>query len=136
MPIYEYECPHCHNVFEEWVKLSCAHGEEPCPKCGTSSPRVISHTSFVLKGEGWYVTEYGYRKNVHEDQGPDQGGEAKKEDSPNSADTSKGDAAKSEASPSQASENKPAEASQSKTTPKPATDAKSSPKKQESSSSA
>ena len=69
MPIYEYQCPNCQNVFEEWVKLSEAHGEEPCPKCGTKSPRLISHTSFVLKGGGWYVTDYGYRKGMKEDGG-------------------------------------------------------------------
>ena len=66
MPIYEYECPKCHKVFEEWVSLSQAHGQEPCPDCGTPSPRLISHTSFVLKGGGWYVSDYGYRKGIKE----------------------------------------------------------------------
>lgn len=72
MPIYEYKCPQCGHVFEEWVKLSEAHSEEPCPECGTKSPRMLSHTSFVLKGGGWYVTDYGYRKNH-----PDEGGSEK-----------------------------------------------------------
>ncbi len=67
MPIYEYECPSCGRIFEEWVKVSEAHSEEACRSCGTPSPRVMSQTSFVLKGQGWYVTEYGYRKNVKED---------------------------------------------------------------------
>ena len=67
MPIYEYQCPKCGRTFEEWVKMADAHGEEPCPDCGTSSPKLISHTSFVLKGGGWYVTDYGYRKGVKED---------------------------------------------------------------------
>ena len=66
MPIYEYECPKCHKFFEEWVSLSQAHGQEPCPDCGTPSPRLISHTSFVLKGGGWYVSDYGYRKGIKE----------------------------------------------------------------------
>ena len=77
MPIYEYQCPKCHSIFEEWVKMSEAHGQEPCPDCGTLSPRLISHTSFVLKGGGWYVTDYGYRKGVKdEDSAPshDHGG--------------------------------------------------------------
>lgn len=69
MPIYEYECPRCGRVFEEWVKASEAHREEPCPDCGTPSPRVISRTSFVLKGDGWYVSDYGYRKGITEDGG-------------------------------------------------------------------
>lgn len=67
MPIYEYQCPKCQHRFEEWVKVSEAHGQEPCPKCGEPSPRIMSHTSFVLKGGGWYVSDYGYRKGVKED---------------------------------------------------------------------
>lgn len=69
MPIYEYQCPKCGRVFEEWVKASEAHREEPCPDCGTPSPRILSRTSFVLKGEGWYVSDYGYRKGITEDGG-------------------------------------------------------------------
>ena len=67
MPIYEYLCPQCGHKFEELVHLADAHGQEPCPKCGTSSPHIISHTSFVLKGGGWYVDDYGYRKGIKED---------------------------------------------------------------------
>lgn len=67
MPIYEYQCPQCGHLFEEWVKAADAHGQEPCPQCGTPSPRVISQTSFVLKGGGWYVSDYGYRKGIKEE---------------------------------------------------------------------
>ena len=67
MPIYEYQCPKCQHTFEEWVKASESHGQEPCPKCGEPSPRIMSHTSFVLKGGGWYVSDYGYRKGVTEE---------------------------------------------------------------------
>ena len=41
--------------------------QEPCPDCGTPSPRVMSHTSFVLKGGGWYVSDYGYRKGIKDE---------------------------------------------------------------------
>ena len=67
MPIYEYQCPKCQHTFEEWVKASESHGQEPCPKCGEPSPRIMSQTSFVLKGGGWYVSDYGYRKGVNEE---------------------------------------------------------------------
>ncbi|MBO4301102.1 MAG: zinc ribbon domain-containing protein [Desulfovibrio sp.] len=67
MPIYEFRCPKCQKNFEEWVRLADAHGQEPCPECGALSPRIMSHTSFVLKGGGWYVSDYGYRKGVHEE---------------------------------------------------------------------
>ena len=69
MPIYEYQCPKCQHTFEEWVKASESHGQELCPKCGEPSPRIMSHTSFVLKGGGWYVSDYGYRKGVTEEGG-------------------------------------------------------------------
>ena len=62
MPIYEYQCPQCAHIFEEWVQHSSASEESPCPLCGTSAVHVISNTAFVLKGGGWYVTEYGSRK--------------------------------------------------------------------------
>lgn len=59
MPIYEYNCPHCHKNFEEWLKADDDASSHPCPTCGASSPRIISQTTFILKGGGWYVTEYG-----------------------------------------------------------------------------
>lgn len=67
MPIYEYQCPECANIFEEWAKASAMQEVMPCPLCQTPSERIISHTAFVLKGGGWYVTDYGYRKNISED---------------------------------------------------------------------
>ena len=67
MPIYEYRCPHCNKVFEEWVHLSDAQSMVPCPDCGTESPRIISETTFVLRGGGWYVTDYGYRKGIKDE---------------------------------------------------------------------
>lgn len=70
MPIYEYQCPQCNKLFEEWVKTADAQGSEACPTCGAASPRVMSQTSFVLKGEGWYVSDYGYRKDIKEDGEP------------------------------------------------------------------
>lgn len=69
MPIYEYECPRCGKIFEKWGRAADSHKEEPCPLCGASSPRVISRTSFILKGNGWYVSDYGYRKGISEDSG-------------------------------------------------------------------
>lgn len=67
MPIYEYLCPACQKVFEEWTTVSEAHADKPCPVCGAASSRVLSNTSFVLKGAGWYVSDYGYRKGVKDE---------------------------------------------------------------------
>jgi putative FmdB family regulatory protein len=56
MPIYEYRCEHCGD-FEEMQRIT----DPPlarCPKCRRKVKRLISHTSFQLKGTGWYVTDY------------------------------------------------------------------------------
>lgn len=58
MPLYEYSCPHCSACFEQLVS-SHDTKELDCPNCGKKAQRVVSSTSFQLKGEGWYVTEYG-----------------------------------------------------------------------------
>lgn len=57
MPIYEYRCQDCNNTFEEIQKITAAP-EATCPKCGSKSThRLISDTSFILKGSGWYATD-------------------------------------------------------------------------------
>ena len=56
MPIYEYQCEHC-GVFEEMQRIS----DPPlgrCPTCKRKVRRLISNTSFQLKGSGWYATDY------------------------------------------------------------------------------
>jgi putative FmdB family regulatory protein len=58
MPIYEYQCEGCGEVFEETQKIS----DPPLKKhaaCGSKKvKKLISSTSFQLKGSGWYVTDY------------------------------------------------------------------------------
>ena len=57
MPIYEYRCEHCGD-FEEMQRII----DPPlprCPRCKRKVRRLISSTSFQLKGSGWYVTDYG-----------------------------------------------------------------------------
>ena len=62
MPIYEYRCQKCHTVFEEWLKHSDNTTSASCPSCQGQAERIMSNTSFMLKGGGWYATEYGNRK--------------------------------------------------------------------------
>jgi putative FmdB family regulatory protein len=75
MPIYEYRCNECGQIFEEWQK-DFAERDMDCSMCGGKAKRVISNTSFVLKGSGWYVTDY-CRGNGNG--GSKNGGEAKPE---------------------------------------------------------
>ena len=56
MPIYEYECPRC-GSFEHSQSIH----DRPlhkCPKCRRKVQRLISSTSFQLKGGGWYAQGY------------------------------------------------------------------------------
>ncbi len=64
MPIYEYCCNDCGQIFEEWQRNHDEHSV-PCPVCGSDAKRIISNTSFVLKGTGWYVTDYAKGQASH-----------------------------------------------------------------------
>lgn len=64
MPIYEYCCEDCRQIFEEWQK-DFQDRERTCPVCGGLSQRLISNTSFVLKGGGWFAS--GYSKDSSAD---------------------------------------------------------------------
>jgi putative FmdB family regulatory protein len=93
VPIYEYECGKC-GVFEQSQRIT-----EPaltkCPTCRRKVRRLISNTSFQLKGSGWYVTDYA--RNGGKKKGAD--GEAtKSETKSDGASASSGDstAAKSD----------------------------------------
>ncbi len=112
MPIYEYRCPKCQKIFEEWSTITEDHPEEPCPDCGTASPRIMSSTSFVLEGGGWYVTDYGYRKGVKEekkDSSPDAPAAKASDNTSTAGSASSGtEAAKSDAKSGAKSDAKPA----------------------------
>lgn len=57
MPIYEYKCLQCRKNHELMQKFS-DELLRTCPNCGGEVKKLISNTSFVLKGSGWYVTDY------------------------------------------------------------------------------
>lgn len=61
MPIYEYECEECHNVTE--VSQSIADGPlTTCESCSGPLKKLISMSSFHLKGGGWYADGYSSSK--------------------------------------------------------------------------
>ena len=74
MPIYEYECSGCKGNFEFMQKIT----ENPyteCTECGGELTRLISLSSFHLKGTGWYKTDYGSKSS-----GPNNGKSDQKTD--------------------------------------------------------
>lgn len=50
MPIYEYKCPSCGDVFEQRRPMSQATEPAACPSCKTESPRAISRLARVSSG--------------------------------------------------------------------------------------
>lgn len=56
MPIYEYSCPKC-GEFEITQRIT-EDALTRCPTCRSKVKKLISNTSFQLKGSGWYITDY------------------------------------------------------------------------------
>jgi putative FmdB family regulatory protein len=100
VPIYEYQCPDCGHQFEQLQKIS----DEPvrvCPNCAQTHVRkLVSQTSFVLKGGGWYKDHYGLK-------GGGGGKSDGTKDTPSSGPEKAGDKPAA-ATPAAASESKPA----------------------------
>ncbi len=63
MPIYEYECDKCGAVFEAIQAIS-AKPLKTCNGLGCDDKdngkvrRLVSASGFILKGSGWYTSEY------------------------------------------------------------------------------
>ena len=62
MPIYEYKCSECNKVFSKLESITNEQKVKDCPDCGGKAHRIISQTSFHLKGGGWYAQ--GYEKSA------------------------------------------------------------------------
>jgi len=63
MPIYEYSCEACGATFETMQRIT-EPPAETCELCGAGPVhKLISQSTFILKGSGWYVTDYGKGKN-------------------------------------------------------------------------
>jgi len=68
MPLYEYRCSACGKEFEVIQKFSDPPLSE-CPDCGSQVEKLISSTSFVLKGGGWYKDGYASSSSASGDNG-------------------------------------------------------------------
>lgn len=58
MPIYEFECPDCNIIIETLLPNNHKEDSITCPKCKKKMKRIISKTSFILKGESWAKDNY------------------------------------------------------------------------------
>ncbi len=105
MPIYEYQCTKCGEVFEVFQKMN----DDPvrrCKFCGGGVEKLFSHTSFQLKGSGWYLTDYA-RKSQPADTGSSGTKDSKPSDSKGSEGGNAGASpSSSPAAPSKAPETK------------------------------
>jgi putative FmdB family regulatory protein len=63
MPIYEYECTKCGHQTEVWQRIT-DQSLTKCGHCKGKMRRLISQSSFHLKGTGWYVTDYASKKGT------------------------------------------------------------------------
>ncbi|HAX45765.1 MAG TPA: transcriptional regulator, partial [Nitrospina sp.] len=63
MPIYEYQCEKCDAVFETMQAIS-AKPLKTCNGLGCNDKdngkvhRMVSASGFILKGSGWYTSDY------------------------------------------------------------------------------
>ena len=115
MPIYEYKCENCGEVFEVRQKYS----DEPVTvheKCGGHVEKLISAPSFQFKGSGWYVNDYG--KGGNGAKKPESEGAGTSESAKSTSDTAtKSDSAtKSSETATKSSDTKTSDSSSSSTT--------------------
>ena len=89
MPIYEYACGKCDHEFEVEQRIS----EDPvktCPRCRSRKvKRLISMTSFALKGSGWYSDGYSSSKGKSDSKSPSESSSSSSESSSTSDSSSK-----------------------------------------------
>ena len=108
MPTYEYECPRCPRVFEVKQRIT-APALVTCDVCGGPIHRLLSAAPFILKGEGWYVTDYPSesRKKAKESTSKESSGkESSGKESAGKESASKGDGGSAEPKPAASSESK------------------------------
>ena len=71
MPVYEYECTTCQSVIEIQQKISDAPLAS-CPECDGPVRKLMSMTSFQLKGGGWYADGYASAAAKSSNESPDK----------------------------------------------------------------
>lgn len=92
MPIYEYRCEKCDTLFEEMQKVD-SPPPKTCPNGHRGKmKRVVSRTSFQLKGGGWYSDLYSSAKKPEAPSPPGTEGKKSEAPSPPGTEAKKSDA--------------------------------------------
>jgi putative FmdB family regulatory protein len=120
MPLYEYECQACGHRLEAQQKLADAPLTK-CPECGKEQlQKLISATSFTLKGGGWYKDLYSSAKPGSE--GASSSSAPSSESKPAANSTEKADKSDKGGGESKSSgDSKPAASSSPASSPSPST---------------
>jgi len=105
MPTYEYECPKCPRVFEVRQRIT-EPPLETCDRCGGPVHRLLSAAPFILKGEGWYVTDYPSEARKKATSSESSGKETSSKESSAKESSSAKDGGSAESKPATSSESK------------------------------
>lgn len=120
MPTYNYRCTKCEKIFDAFHSMMCTDPQH-CPECGAAGTKLLSASSIIFKGSGFYSTDYrdsGYIEAKKKDGSTGSAAPAKTETSATtSTEPAKSDTAVPAAKTESASTGKPA--ATSATTPAP-----------------
>lgn len=86
MPIYEFQCTKCKEIFEDLVSIG--QKTHKCPLCGAKSKKIMSSVGIIFKGSGWYCTDNRRKTALNSNGAKKVGKEDKQEvEKPDSSDT-------------------------------------------------
>ncbi len=57
MPTYNYRCTKCEKIFDAFHSMMCTDPQH-CPECGAAGTKLLSASSIIFKGSGFYSTDY------------------------------------------------------------------------------
>ncbi len=75
MPTYNYRCTKCEKIFDAFHSMMCTDVQH-CPECGAPGNKLLSASSVIFKGSGFYSTDYrdsGYLEAKKKDNGSGTG---------------------------------------------------------------
>lgn len=117
MPIYEYKCATCGKIVETIQKISDPplEKDESCETGNCNLSKIVSQTSFVLKGEGWYETDFkGTKKKPTKEAESSKKGEEKFEKTEKSSETTSSPSTSEQKSSNEASKSSTSASSEKK----------------------